>query len=54
MRVVSDSHVALFAALCDGSALLRHDVAFCMGQRQDPLAIQVLTDILKDDQEHPM
>jgi deoxyhypusine monooxygenase len=42
------------AALQDASALLRHEVAFCMGQRQDPLAIQQLKDILNDPREHAM
>lgn len=42
------------AAMQDGSALLRHEVAFCMGQRQDPLAIQQLIDILADAREHAM
>jgi deoxyhypusine monooxygenase len=34
--------------------LFRHDVAFCMGQRQDPAAIQRLKHILNDPAEHPM
>jgi hypothetical protein len=42
------------AALKDPSALFRHDVAFCMGQRQDPAAVEVLQGILKDAGEHPM
>jgi deoxyhypusine monooxygenase len=40
--------------LHDDSALFRHDVAFCMGQRQDPAAIEVLKQKLRDAQEHPM
>lgn len=40
--------------LRDESALYRHEVAYCLGQRQDPAAIQALSDILKDTQEHPM
>lgn len=42
------------AALKDESALFRHDVAFCLGQRQDPAAVQVLTSVLHDAKEHPM
>jgi len=36
------------------SALLRHDVAFCLGQRQDPLAVESLIALLKNNSEHPM
>jgi len=42
------------AALKDPSALFRHDVAFCMGQRQDPAAVEVLQAILRDQSEHAM
>lgn len=42
------------AALRDPSALFRHDVAFCMGQRQDPAAVEVLQAILRDTSEHAM
>ncbi|KFM24869.1 Deoxyhypusine hydroxylase [Auxenochlorella protothecoides] len=38
----------------DDSALFRHEVAFCLGQRQDPAAIQTLESILRDTAEHPM
>ncbi|KAG2432974.1 hypothetical protein HXX76_008702 [Chlamydomonas incerta] len=48
------AHDALELALKDDSALFRHDVAFCLGQRQDSRAIQVLTSILHDSNEHPM
>jgi deoxyhypusine monooxygenase len=41
-------------ALRDPSALFRHDVAFCMGQRQDPAAIGALQALLRDGSEHPM
>ena len=51
---LSGSLRALDAALRDGSALFRHDVAFCMGQRQDPAAIARLKEILHDTSEHPM
>lgn len=42
------------AGLEDESALFRHEVAFCLGQRQDPAAIQTLESILRDTAEHPM
>ncbi|KAG2501308.1 hypothetical protein HYH03_001106 [Edaphochlamys debaryana] len=48
------AHEALLQALKDDSALFRHDVAFCLGQRQDPRAIETLTNILHDTKEHPM
>lgn len=40
--------------LKDSSDLYRHEVAYCLGQRQDPAAIKALTDILYDGKEHPM
>ncbi|GFR42487.1 hypothetical protein Agub_g3282 [Astrephomene gubernaculifera] len=48
------AHDALELALKDESALFRHDVAFCLGQRQDTRAISVLTNILHNTEEHPM
>jgi deoxyhypusine monooxygenase len=48
------AHVAMLAGLRDGSALYRHEVAYCLGQRQDPAAIKALTTILHDDSEHAM
>ncbi|PNH10223.1 Deoxyhypusine hydroxylase [Tetrabaena socialis] len=48
------AHDALELALKDGSALFRHDVAFCLGQRQDSSAVEVLTSLLHDPEEHPM
>ena len=38
----------------DESALFRHEVAYCLGQRQDPAAIDTLKAILADEAEHPM
>jgi deoxyhypusine monooxygenase len=45
---------ALLLALKDQSALFRHDVAFAIGQRQDPAAIDALTRLLDDPSEHSM
>lgn len=42
------------AGLKDPSALFRHEVAYCLGQRQDPAAVSTLIDMLKDTAEHPM
>lgn len=40
--------------LQDSSALFRHEVAYCLGQRQDPAAVATLISILQDSNEHPM
>lgn len=50
----ASAHAALLDALKDDSALLRHDVAFALGQRQDPASIATLLAILNDPQEHCM
>jgi deoxyhypusine monooxygenase len=46
--------VCAAAALQDKSDLFRHDVAFCLGQRQDATAVEVLKQLVADPQEHPM
>ncbi|KAF7414699.1 hypothetical protein HZH68_003188 [Vespula germanica] len=38
----------------DKSALLKHELAYCLGQMQDPLAISILIEVLKDDKQEPM
>lgn len=38
----------------DKSALLKHELAYCLGQMQDPLAISILIEVLKDDMQEPM
>lgn len=45
---------ALAEAFDDPSALLRHEIAYVMGQMQDPHAVPVLIRILSDDGEHVM
>lgn len=45
---------ALAAAFSDPSALLRHEVAYVLGQMQDPVAIPFLTATLRDGREHVM
>ena len=42
------------AGLKDSSALFRHEVAYCLGQRQDAAAIDTLRKVLADNQEHCM
>jgi deoxyhypusine monooxygenase len=41
-------------ALKDQSDLFRHDVAFCLGQRQDATAVAVLKSLVADGSQHPM
>lgn len=38
----------------DESALLKHELAYCLGQMQDPSAIYILTEVLKDVTQEPM
>ena len=41
-------------AFSDESALLKHEVAYCLGQLQDPHAIPVLTSVLSDSAREPI
>ncbi|XP_075935378.1 deoxyhypusine hydroxylase [Anarhichas minor] len=41
-------------AFTDESALLKHELAYCLGQMQDRRAIPTLTAVLKDTQQEPM
>ncbi|NWU00576.1 DOHH hydroxylase, partial [Urocynchramus pylzowi] len=41
-------------AFGDGSALLKHELAFCLGQMQDEAAIPVLIRVLGDTAQEPM
>jgi len=38
----------------DPSALLKHELAYCLGQMQDSSAIPILVDVLKDKNQEPM
>lgn len=38
----------------DDSALLKHELAYCLGQMQDSRAIPVLVDVLRDARQEPM
>ena len=38
----------------DSSALLKHELAYCLGQMQDPLAISTLKQVLEDSKQEPM
>ncbi|CAO2641282.1 Deoxyhypusine hydroxylase [Lemmus lemmus] len=41
-------------AFKDSSALLKHELAYCLGQMQDSRAIPVLVDVLRDTSQEPM
>lgn len=41
-------------AFSDDSALLKHELAYCLGQMQDSRAIPVLVDVLRDTRQEPM
>ncbi len=45
---------ALAAAFVDKSALLRHELAYVLGQMQDPHAVPALTRVLSTEHEHVM
>ncbi|MES2153930.1 MAG: HEAT repeat domain-containing protein [bacterium] len=49
-----DAVEALAACFDDPSALLRHEVAYVMGQMQDPHAVPFLTAVLDKPDEHVM
>ena len=42
------------AALCDESALLRHEAAYCLGQQNQPEAVPILQRLLDNASEDPM
>lgn len=62
MRVIfslrNESSTAAIKALCDGfqanSALLRHELAYVLGQTQSPAAVDTLIERLADESEHVM
>ena len=41
-------------AFGDDSVLLKHEIAYCLGQMQDPAAVPVLKGLLEDVNEHPV
>ncbi|KAG6502306.1 deoxyhypusine hydroxylase-B-like [Zingiber officinale] len=45
---------AIVSSLNAGSALLRHEVAYVLGQLQNKIASSTLSDVLKNVNEHPM
>jgi len=49
-----DAVDAMSCALKDSSALLRHEVAYCLGQMGDSHAFPILCGVLENNDEHPM
>ena len=45
---------SLCMGFASGSALLRHELAYVLGQMQDPLAVPKLIEVLSDKNEHVM
>ncbi|KAE9552882.1 hypothetical protein FO519_003909 [Halicephalobus sp. NKZ332] len=41
-------------AFIDSSALLKHELAYCLGQMQNPAAIPKLIEVLEDKKQEPM
>ncbi|EGI59922.1 PREDICTED: deoxyhypusine hydroxylase isoform X1 [Acromyrmex echinatior] len=44
----------IHACFKDPSALLKHELAYCLGQMRDPAAINILTSVLEDLSQEPM
>lgn len=45
---------ALASGFCDVSPVFKHEIAYVMGQMQNPLSIPYLTEVLKDEAQHAM
>uniref|UniRef100_A0A336K972 Deoxyhypusine hydroxylase n=1 Tax=Culicoides sonorensis TaxID=179676 RepID=A0A336K972_CULSO len=45
---------SIFKGFEDDSALLKHELAYCMGQMQDPDGIPMLIKVLEDTKQEPM
>lgn len=45
---------AISKCFADESALLKHELAYCLGQMQDPSAIPYLVQVLEDKSQEPM
>lgn len=49
-----DSIEAIRECFTDESALLKHELAYCLGQMQDHLAVPILSAVLRDTNQEPM
>jgi len=56
LRNIGGLHAVSCIAECfqDESDLLKHELAYCLGQMADPIAISELITILEDKSQHPM
>lgn len=54
LEATFEADILIFSGLQDDSALFRHEVAYCLGQRCDPAAVSTLTRIMDNPAEHPM
>ncbi|KAL3117160.1 hypothetical protein niasHT_007563 [Heterodera trifolii] len=56
LRSVKSDRAVHWICKCfsDPSALLKHELAYCLGQMQNPAAIQKLISVLKDTEQEPM
>jgi deoxyhypusine monooxygenase len=43
-----------FAGFEDESALLKHELAYCLGQTKNPIVLPTLEKVLADEREDPM
>lgn len=50
----TDAIKSISECFADESALLKHELAYCLGQMQDPTAIPCLTKVLEDVTQEPM
>ncbi|KAJ1350973.1 Deoxyhypusine hydroxylase [Parelaphostrongylus tenuis] len=46
--------INLISCFADDSALLKHELAYCLGQTQNKTAIPILIDVLKDHKQEPI
>ena len=44
----------MYTGFADESALLKHELAYCLGQLKKTSALPVLESVLKDESENPM
>lgn len=56
LRNIKDDFSVTSITKCfgDSSALLKHELAYCLGQMQNPYAIPFLIQVLEDRQQEPM
>lgn len=48
------AHECIKQCFKDSSALLKHELAYCLGQMQDHAAIPTLVSVLRDTSQEPM